>query len=44
VTIVLKSSFVSEEVRLTRPFLFYIVDKRTKSVLFAGRLENPNEG
>lgn len=31
------------ELKLNRPFLFYLVDKSKKTVLFAGKLEDPSE-
>ena len=29
-------------VSFNRPFLFFIVEKSTKMILFAGKMENPN--
>lgn len=43
ISIVFKSAFTPDLfIQFNRPFLFFIVEKSTKMILFAGKVENPN--
>ena len=43
ISIVFKSAFTPNLfIQFNRPFLFFIVEKSTKMILFAGKVENPN--
>lgn len=42
-TISVKAFFSPDvEVSINRPFLYFIVDKEKKNIVFAGRMDNPS--